>query len=334
MLYILVVAALVSFFVTLYATPWLIRYLRRIGLVVPDAHKEGMPLIPLSGGLALMAGLFSGLMTFIFFETFFSSEAGLLEMNGNSLLVLFAAATSMLIITMVGFVDDLIIERSKGESGGLKQWQKPILTLSAAIPLMVINAGTKRMLFPLFGYVDVGILYPLVIVPIGVVGAANMVNLLGGFNGIEAGMGIVYMLSLGAYAYTHGSYIAAIIAFITFAGLTAFYFYNKFPAKIFPGDSLTYLLGSVLAVIAIVGNMERVTLIVSMPFIIESILKMRGKFEKKTIGYCKNGKVFSNYDKIYSLPHILTRTGRFTERHVFWFLIVIQTFFAAIIWLI
>ena len=334
MSYIILITVIASFITALYATNWLIRYLRRIDLVVPDAHKEEKPLIPLSGGLSVMAGLFTGLMLFIFFETFFPSEADMLGQNGNSLLLLFASATSLLIITLVGFVDDLIIERTKGESGGLRQWQKPLITLSAAIPLMVINAGTRRMMFPFFGYVDTGILYPLLLVPIGVVGAANMVNLLGGFNGLEAGMGLIYTLSLGLYAYTHGSYIAAIFALMTFAALAAFYIYNRFPAKIFPGDSLTYLLGGVLAVIAIIGNMERVTLIVSTPFVIEFFLKLRGKFKKTSVGYMKNGKVFSNYENIYSLPHVFTRKGIFTERQVVWFMMGIQAFFAIIIWLV
>lgn len=332
MYYLLIISIIASSMVTLYSTPWLIRYLRRIDLVVPDAHKEDKPLIPISGGLTVIAGLFSGLMIFIFFETFFPSESGFLD--GKSLLLLFAAATSLLIITIVGFIDDLIIERNKGESGGLRQWQKPLLTLSAAVPLMVINAGTKKMLFPLLGYVDVGILYPLLLVPIGVVGAANMVNLLGGFNGMEVGMGLIYTASLGLYAYTHGSQIAALFALVTFGALFGFYFYNKYPAKIFPGDSLTYLLGGLLAIIAIVGNMERVTLIASIPFIIESVLKLRGRFKKTSIGYCKNGRVFSNYDKIYSLPHIFTIKGKFTEKQVVWFMMGVQAVFAVIIWII
>ena len=333
-MYALIIAMLVSFLTTLYATSWLIRYLKRIDLVVPDVHKENKPLVPISGGLAVMAGLFAGLMTFIFFETFFPSETNLLSQNGHSLLLVFAAATSVLIITFVGFVDDIIIERSKHESGGLKQWQKPLLTLTAALPLMVVNAGTSRMMFPFFGYVDTGILYPLLLVPIGVVGAANMVNILEGFNGIAAGMGLIYTLSLGLYAYAHGSYIAALFAFMAFSALAAFFIYNKCPARILPGDSLTYLLGSVLAIIAIVGNIEKVTLIISTPFIIEGLLKLRGGFKKKSIGYCKDGKVFSNYEKVYSLPHILTRTGKFTEKQVVWFLMAIQLVFALLIWVI
>jgi UDP-N-acetylmuramyl pentapeptide phosphotransferase/UDP-N-acetylglucosamine-1-phosphate transferase len=63
---------LLAFLVVWFAVPWLIRYLRRLNLVVKDMHKEGKPLIPSSGGLAVMAGIFIGLMCFIFFRTFFN----------------------------------------------------------------------------------------------------------------------------------------------------------------------------------------------------------------------------------------------------------------------
>ena len=96
---------------------------------------------------------------------------------------------------------------------------------------------------PFIGPVDFGILYPLLLIPIGVVGASNMVNLLGGLNGIETGMGLVYTGMLSIYAYTLQEFATAALGAIAFMALLAFLYYNKYPAKIFPGDSLTYLLG-------------------------------------------------------------------------------------------
>jgi len=327
------ICAAISFLVVWFMTPWLIRYLNRIGLVVKDMNKEGTLLVPVSGGLAVMAGVFSGLITFIFFRTFFPQSAGLI-LNNSALLDFFAGITAVLIISFVGFIDDLIIDRSKDRSSGLKQWQKPLLTLSAAVPLMVIDAGVNIMGFPFLGEIKLGLMYPLLFIPIGVVGAANMVNMLGGFNGMETGMGIVYIGMLGLYAYFHQSYVGALIALVTFTALIGFYFYNKYPAKILPGDSLTYLLGAVLACIAIIGNMEKAALIVSIPFFIEFFLKARSKFRAQSYGYYKNGKICSKYSKIYSIPHIFTRTGKFTEKQVTWFMILIELGFSSLIWVI
>ncbi|MBS3171241.1 hypothetical protein J4449_01370 [Candidatus Woesearchaeota archaeon] len=328
MRWLLYISLLFGFLVTFISTPYLIRYLRKIDLIVKDVHKEEKPLIPVSGGLAVLSGLMGGLMWYIFIQTFYYESP-------KNLLLLFSAITTILLITFIGFIDDLIIEKNKNETSGLKQWQKPVLALFAAVPLMVVQAGTSTMLIPFLGRVDVGLLYPLLFVPIGIIGASNMVNILAGFNGSEAGMGIIYLGNLGLYAYINQRYSAAAIAGITVFALLAFYYYNKVPAKILGGDSLTYLLGGVLVTVAVLGNIERAALIVSIPFFIEFILKARGKLKKKTIGTIENGKIKSLYgNKIYSIPHILTRTGKYTEKQVVYFMIFVQVIFSSLIWLI
>ena len=328
MTYIPFIAAVLAFIITYIATNWLIRYLRRINMVVRDMNKKNTPLVPISGGLAVMAGIFVGLMSYIFFQTFYFKYT-------NTLLYIFAALTSIIMITFVGFVDDIIIKKNKESSSGLKQWQKPLLTLSAAIPLMVVNAGVTTMALPFFGRIDIGLVYPLLFIPIGVIGAANMINMLAGFNGLETGMGIVYTGMLGLYAFLNGREVGALIALLAFTSLIAFYLYNKYPAKILPGDSLTYLLGGVIVTIAILGNIEKAALIASIPFFIEFVLKARSKFKAKSYGYYKDGKIKSYYNsKIYSIPHLLTRTGKYTEKQIFWFMILIELFFCSLIWVI
>ena len=328
MRWLLYLSLLFSFIVTFISTAYLIRYLRKIDLVVKDVHKIDTPLIPVSGGLAVLGGVMAGLMWYIFVQTFYYESP-------ENLILLFSAITTILLITFIGFIDDLVIEKKKDETSGLKQWQKPLLTLFAAVPLMVVKAGTSVMLIPFLGRVDIGLIYPLLFVPLGIVGASNMVNMLAGFNGSEIGMGVVYLGMLGLYAYTNQRYSAAAIAGITVLALLAFYYYNRVPAKILGGDSLTYLLGGVLVTVAVLGNIERAALIASIPFFIEFILKLRGKFKKKSIGTYENGKIRSLYgNKIYSIPHLLTRTGKYTEKQVVYFMIFIQLIFSSLIWFI
>lgn len=328
--------AFVAFLATFLLIPWTIKFLRRIGLEVKDQNKANLPLVPLSGGIAVLVGVYAGFFTFIFLRKFiFGTAFYSISLEPSNLAILFAVMISLFIVAFVGFIDDLIVQKSKDRSGGLAQWQKPLLTLAAAVPLMVMMAGETTMYFPFFGVVDFGIIYPLVLIPIGVVGAANMVNMLAGFNGMEAGMGIIYFGMLGFYAFVNGSYLAALIALFIFSALIAFYWFNKFPASIFPGDSLTYLMGGGLAVIAIVGNIEKAALICSIPFFIELILKARGRFKVQSYGYEKNGKIFSRSgNKIYSIPHILTRTGKFTEKQISYAMIFMEFVFASLIWFI
>ena len=322
-----IVCAIISFFVVYLITPQVIRYMRKIKLVVKDMNKENKPDVPIAGGLAVMSGVFIGIMVYVFIRTFFYNDS-------SSLLFIFAAGVSILIISLVGFIDDLLVEKSEGKYVGFKQWQKPLLTAAAAIPLMVVKAGNAVITLPFFGTVNLGLMYALVLIPLGVIGAANMVNLLAGFNGLETGLGIISIGMLGLYSYFYGTTISTVIALVTFASLVGFYFYTKCPSKILPGDSLTYLVGASMASIAILGNIEKAALIVSIPFFIEFLLKLRSKFKADSYGYYLDGKVKSKYKKIYSIPHIFTRTGRFTEKQVVYFIFLIELFFASLIWIV
>ena len=323
-----VICAFLSFLVVLYLTPWTIRYLKRIGLVVKDQNKKDKPLIPFSGGLTVLAGVFVGLNIYIFIRTFVYNDT-------SFLMYIFAGLSSLIMITLVGFIDDLLVQKSKEESAGLKQWQKPLLTLAAALPLMVANAGDSIMALPFIGEINIGLLYPLLFIPIGIVGAANMVNMLAGFNGLETGLGIIITGSLGLYSFLYSNSMGSLFALVVFSSLLAFYFYNKYPAKILPGDSLTYLIGGSIAIIAILGNIEKAAIIISIPFFIEFILKARSRFKAKSYGYEKNGKIFSYHEnKVYSITHFFTKTGRFTEKQIVYFIYLIQILFALLIWLI
>ncbi len=325
----LYLAPVLGFVAAFVSTPLWIRYLKRVGLVVPDKNKKNQPKIPLSGGLAVMTGLLAGIMLYIFVQIFYYDRGG-----QGSLLLMFAALTTIILITFIGFLDDLIVNKHIGASTGLKKWQKPLLTLLTAVPLMAVKAGTTIFYLPFFGQVDAGILYPLFFVPLGIVGASNMINMLAGYNGLEAGMGLVYTGMLSVYAYANGRFAAAAIGIIAFAALLAFFYYNKYPAKIFPGDSLTYFLGATLVSMAILGNIEKAALICSIPFFVEAILKARSGFKAKSYGYIKDGKIHSFYDKIYSIPHFFAITGKFTEKQIAYFCIAIELFFSSLIWIL
>jgi UDP-N-acetylglucosamine--dolichyl-phosphate N-acetylglucosaminephosphotransferase len=325
---------IISAITTFLITPYVIRYFKLVGLTTTDVHKKNKPLVPHSAGIPVVAGIIAGLLVYIFINVFIHKET-------SHLVYLFASMTSIFIIMFSGFLDDLNSRQVKvaghieGKQG-LKAWQKPLLTLPAAFPLMAIMAGNTTMSLPFIGPVDFGILYPLVIVPIGVVGAANMVNLLGGYNFLEVGMGLIYTLSLGIYAYLHGSIVASIIFLTTFGALLGIAKYNFYPAKILSGDSLTYTLGAVVAVGAIVGNMEKAAVITMMPFIIQGILKFYSRFKlgrfASDLGILqKDGTIKPKYGRqIYSWIHLITNLWNLKEKHIVFVMMSIQAIFSLI----
>ena len=147
-------------------------------------------------------------------------------------------------------------------------------------------------------------------------------------------MGVIYLLTLGIFGLAHGS-IGSTIFLITFAALVGFIKFNWFPAKILPGDSLTYLLGSMVAAGVIVGNMERSGILVMMPFIVEFFLKLRSRFKASSLGKLgSDGKLNPPYGRnVYSWTHILMNLKPLTERQVTVLLMLIQSCFALLLFL-
>ncbi|MFH0889573.1 MAG: hypothetical protein V1836_00325 [Candidatus Aenigmatarchaeota archaeon] len=318
----IILTATVSFLASFFVLPPFIRFLEASGIVGTDIHKSHKPKIAEMGGPAIMAGFLSGIFLFIWLNTFLlPKQAGILSISEIGRM--FAGISTILIIMVIGMVDDIsVLTRVKeGVKGfekykrtGLKQWQKPLLTLPAAIPLMAIMAGDSTMSIPLVGTINLGVFYPLLVVPLGVVGASNAMNMLAGFNGLEAGLSFVTLLSMGMFGYINGEMAAAAIAFVMAAAVLAFLAFNWYPAKIMPGDSFVYATGATLAVVAILGNMEKFAVYIFVPWIVELVLKMRSGFNAENYGLLNPDKTLrTQYGKSYSLTHIAMRYGRFKE---------------------
>ncbi|MBU2560641.1 glycosyl transferase family 4, partial [archaeon] len=244
--YLLLTCLAVSFLTTYLLMPYWIRATIKTGLVGRDQNKFEHPEVAEFGGIAIVAGFMAGVLTYIGLNTFYFN-------NTTNLILILAAVSTILGITIVGMLDDLL-----GWKIGLAQWEKPLLTLPVALPMMAVNAGESIMNVPVFGGVDFGILYPLLIIPLGIAGAANGYNMLAGYNGLEAGMGVIILSVLGFFAWQAGFGWVAVFALCMVFSLLAFLRYNWHPARIFPGDTATYSIGALIACVAIMGNMEKI----------------------------------------------------------------------------
>jgi UDP-N-acetylglucosamine--dolichyl-phosphate N-acetylglucosaminephosphotransferase len=279
-----------SFLITFLSLPTWIKRAKKTDFVGKDVHKNNIE-VPELGGITVILGVVISLLIYIALETFY--------FNGNSLSFLLAAIATILIAAMIGMTDDML-----GWKIGLRQREKVLLTFFAPIPLMVVNAGVSTMKFPLLERMDLGLLYPLLILPIGVVVATNAFNMLAGYNGLEAGMGVIILSTLGLLSWKTGDISAAVIAFSTVFALAAFLFYNRYPSKVFPGDVMTYSVGAIAAIVAILGNLERFAVMLFFPYAIEVLLKARGKFRPEWPAKVLEDGSLAVKDKIYSVPHM------------------------------
>ncbi len=291
--YILLIPLLVSLVVTILFLPNWIKRAKSVGLVGKDIQKLDKPKIAEAGGITIIAGFIFGVLSYIAIKNFyFHSTSNVIE--------IFALLSSMLIISFVGFVDD-----TSGWKIGLSKKLRILLVLFASIPLVVIQAGMTSISLPFLGAINLGIFYTFIIIPLGIIGATTTFNFLAGFNGLEAGQGILLLSASSLVAYFTGNTWLSLIGLCMIFALLAFLKYNFVPAKVFPGDSLTYPVGGLLAILAVLGNFEKIAVFFFIPYIIEVILKLRGKLLKESFGKPnKEGSLDLLYPKLYGLTHV------------------------------
>ncbi|MBL7059161.1 glycosyl transferase family 4 [Candidatus Pacearchaeota archaeon] len=286
----------ISFFSTYLVMPFWIKKASQIGLLWEDMHKKGHPKnVAGSGGIIVLWGFSAGVLIYIALNIL------IFKGNYNLLTQIFALLTVLFLSSLIGFMDDLFGWRK----GGLSNRSRLILILFASIPLIVINAGNSIVNLPFLGIINLGILYPLLVIPIGIVGATTTYNFLAGYNGLESGQGIIILSALAFVTYLTGNEWLTIISLCMVAALIGFHLFNRYPAKVFPGDVLTYLIGAMIASVAILGNIERIAILFFIPYIIETILKLRGRLKKYSFGKLNSdGSLDQPFEKIYGLEHL------------------------------
>ena len=291
----LLISILISFVIALLMTPKWIRKCRITHLLWQDMNKpEKKEQVAASGGIITVISFTLGVLSYIALRTFVLKQ-DLVATNIFSLLCV------ILILAIVGLTDDLL----GWKHGGLSVKFRLFLAFIASTPLVVINAGTNIISIPFLGPVNLGLIYPLILIPIGIAGATTTYNFLAGFNGLEAGLGIITISYLSFISYVTGTSWLAVVGLCMVASLIAFYIYNKYPSKVFPGDTLTYSIGALIAAMAILGNFEKIAVFVFIPHIIETFLKLRGGLKKQSFGKVNKDKSLEMpYKKIYGLTHL------------------------------
>lgn len=280
----LIYGAVTAFLITLFLIPILIRKLPKAGLVGKDVNKATQPSIPEMGGIAIVAGLVLGVLIAI--ATF--QEIAPLA---------FTALITILMVALIGMFDDVV---------GISHRSKVILPLIAAIPLVLLTIQFPYITLPFIGQIYLAIAYPLLLVPIAVTAVSNLTNMLAGFNGLEAGMGIVACATLGVAGLMEGSIVSAILMFTLTAALTGFIIFNRYPARIFIGDIGTLVIGATIACAIIIGKYEFVGVVVMLPYLTDFVIKVKNGFPRE-IDFLslKEGKITTS--KVVGLPSLILK---------------------------
>ncbi|MEW6722932.1 MAG: glycosyltransferase 4 family protein [Candidatus Micrarchaeota archaeon] len=312
LLLVLLISTAASFFLTWSVIP----RLKKAGMVGNDINKPARPEVAEMGGLSIIGGVSAGMLAAIFLQTFFG-----LQFN---LVFLMAALITIHSIALIGLADDII---------DMPQSVKALMPLFAAIPLVVVRAaGSTAMTIPFLGVVDFGVLYILVLIPIGIAVSSNLTNMLAGFNGMESGMGIVMFGAAAILAAQTGKSEMLIISLSMLGALLGFFWFNKYPSKVFPGDVGNLAIGGALACAVIIGNLESAGAILVIPYVIDFFIKAKNRFPSRGWGgiFGADGKLHAPDKPISFAQHVLKLSGGMTESGLVLFFIALEGIFAAI----
>ena len=166
------ISVAVAFAVTIALMPYLLKKLEKLGIVGIDVNKLEKPLIPEMGGLAALIGFTVAILVIAAFVS--------KRIDNFELAPLIATIYVFEIACFIGVIDDFVaIGRKK----------KALFVAFASIPMIVYLCGTPEISTPCYN-IDLSSVYWLylfVVIPIGVTGAANAINMCAGYNGLEGG---------------------------------------------------------------------------------------------------------------------------------------------------
>ncbi|MFQ5976256.1 MAG: multidrug transporter [Candidatus Hydrothermarchaeales archaeon] len=276
-----------AFLLTLILTPKLAKTLGDKEIIGVDLHKDDRPEIPEMVGVSILAGfLVSSLSAFLFYKD----------------LRILIGVFVVLVTAILG-----VIDRFKT----LTPFQKILSLLLVGIMLVPFSIP------PFYGYF--GIFY-LIFIPSLFMCASNFTNMLAGFNGLEIGTGAIASLGVAVLSVLNQSLAGFILSSSISGALLAFLYYNRYPAKVFPGDVGTLIIGAALFSSIVFGKFYITGAIVFIPYALDATLKylsagiMTRQSQTPTI--LKDGKLFIPEGSNMSLARLFLKRKALTENEV------------------
>nr|WP_224074962.1 phospho-N-acetylmuramoyl-pentapeptide-transferase [Planococcus chinensis] len=264
-----------AFLLTVILMPLFIPLLRRMkfGQSIreegPESHmkKTGTPTM---GGLVYLIAIIVTVLLVALFTEGLTADIMIL------LLVLFGFG-------LIGFLDDFIKVVLK-RNLGLTSLQKLIAQIVIAIISFLLLNGTEFDTSVSIPFTDLAIelsfVYVLFII-FWLVGFSNAVNLTDGLDGLVAGTASIAFAAFGVLAIHQDENAIALFTFSVAGALLGFLVFNKYPAKVFMGDTGSLALGGALAMVSILLKQELLLLLIGLVFVIEtlSVILQVGSFK-------------------------------------------------------
>lgn len=297
----------VSLVTTYFVMPWLIANLKEVGVTGVDQNKPGKPEVAEMGGIGVVVGFFAGV-------------SALMALDGiENVSLLSVSLSAVLGAAFVGMMDDLF---------DLRQRHKALLPFVLALPLGTFLG--EQIVIPHVATINFGPWMTLA-AAFAITCAANAANMLEGFNGLGTGLGIIMGLTLVILCLIHGRMDGVYLLLPLLGGLVAFLRFNKYPAQVFPGDTMMLFMGATLAAAGMLSELHVQTTFIFIPMILEFFLKLRGRFRAENYStYAADGHLVYT-GRIESITHLLMKHWRLRETTLVYAILAIEAVFCVVV---
>lgn len=196
----------------------------------PPEHLKRKPNIPTIGGLIFLIPVFLLSLLLYFLKKDFQT------------IDLIVVLTITFLMACLGLIDDylkILNKHNKGISG----WTKLLIQFLVSLTIsQIYNEG-------------LGLIYLLWCFFI-IAGATNSYNLTDGLDGLLASVSLASFLGFSFLLSQVGKIELSYLAIIFLGSILGFLYFNKFPAKVFMGDTGSLAIGSAIGALAIVSGAE------------------------------------------------------------------------------
>ncbi len=223
-------------------TPLARRLAVALGAVgIPGGRNVHARSIPRLGGTALAAGWLIAIVACVHLP-----GAGSSTLLGSAAR-LWAMVAGALLLCFVGAVDN--VRR-------LRAYHKLFAQVAVATLVFACGFRIDAVNVPLIAPLSMGV-FALPVTVLWIVGVTNAVNLIDGLDGLAAGVGFFASLTCFVVAVVGGNPFVALCSAALMGVLAGFLVFNFNPARIFMGDSGSYFIGFLLAVLPIATTRQQ-----------------------------------------------------------------------------
>ncbi|MBQ9737795.1 MAG: phospho-N-acetylmuramoyl-pentapeptide-transferase, partial [Clostridia bacterium] len=198
--------------------------------------------------------------------------AGEYAEDTSAVIAMLAAATAF---GVIGFLDDyikVILKRNLGLRAGQKFSLQFFVALIFAVWLVVSGLVDTKVAVPfVHKMVDLGYILYIPFIIVVMLAAVNSVNLTDGLDGLAGTVTLVVSVFYLVVSNIEGVPAVATFAAALIGGILGFLLYNKFPARVFMGDTGSLFLGGAIASMAIFMKNPVTLLIVGFVYVAEAL---------------------------------------------------------------